>query len=108
MSSSISTPAQFTFPSLTVAEGRALLRAHIHGLAPSSDADDRRIAVGSAPPPQITHKVLNENVMRRTLHLIPATTPDTPDERIRHTLRRKSYPTYPIQFENDHGGEPLW
>ncbi|KAJ7098966.1 hypothetical protein C8R44DRAFT_888801 [Mycena epipterygia] len=97
------------FPSLTVAEGRALLRAHIHGLAPTSDADDRRLVSSSASPPlKLAHKLLNENVMRRTLHLIPAATPDTHDERIRNTFRRKSYPTYITQFEDDHAAEPLW
>ncbi|KAJ7111750.1 hypothetical protein C8R44DRAFT_742126 [Mycena epipterygia] len=98
---------------LTVSEGRALLRSCIL----SADADDRREAGArcqrTSSPSEFKHtrqQVMYDNVMRRTLHQIPELVPvlDTPDERILHTLRRKSYPTYPIQFENDHGNEPLW
>ncbi|KAJ7117043.1 hypothetical protein C8R44DRAFT_738907 [Mycena epipterygia] len=77
MSSSLSTPASSTFPSLIRAEGRALLRAHINRLAPTVNADDRRPSAQKAL--NLTPKLYNKNVMRRTVHLIliPVTTPDT-------------------------------
>ncbi|KAJ7144134.1 hypothetical protein C8R44DRAFT_846102 [Mycena epipterygia] len=118
----MSTPTQSPRITLTERESRALLRSLITTRTPSVDADvdDRCLSLEagtlrskrtSSDSDKFKHtrrQVMYGNVMRRTLHPIPPAVPDTPDERILHTLRRKSYPTYPIQFENDHGGEPLW
>ncbi|KAJ7144127.1 hypothetical protein C8R44DRAFT_973796 [Mycena epipterygia] len=120
----MSFPTPSTRITLTEREGRALLRSLITTRTPSVDADvdDRCLSLEAGTLPskrtsssdsELKHKhtrrqVMYGNVMRRTLHPIPPAVPDTPDERILHTLRRKSYPTYPIQFEDDHGGEPLW
>ncbi|KAJ7144145.1 hypothetical protein C8R44DRAFT_725123 [Mycena epipterygia] len=118
----MSSPTQSTRITLTEREGRALLRSLITSRpssAADADLDDRRLALGAgtlhskriSSDSEFKHtrrQVMYGNVMCRTLHRIPKPVPETPDERILHTLRRKSYPTYPIQFENDHGGEPLW
>ncbi|KAJ7144156.1 hypothetical protein C8R44DRAFT_725133 [Mycena epipterygia] len=112
----MSSPTSSTRLTLTVNEGRALLRSLIVSRTPS--VDDRRFAPATgtlrskrtSSDSEFKHtrwQVMYGNVMRRTPHQTPEPVPDTPDERILHTLRRKSYPTYPIQFENDHRNEPL-
>ncbi|KAJ7142964.1 hypothetical protein C8R44DRAFT_726252 [Mycena epipterygia] len=114
----MTSPTPSTRTAFTVSEGCALLRSCILSRTSSADADDRRLAPETGVRSKRTssdsefkhsrRQVMYGNVMRRTLHQIPEPVPDTPDERIRNTFRRKSYPTYPIKFEDDHGNEPLW
>ncbi|KAJ7121685.1 hypothetical protein C8R44DRAFT_981728 [Mycena epipterygia] len=109
----VSTPVLSSVRGLTVSEDRALLRVPILGLVPTADADNRYPASDAHPPQRsdyrhLRHQLLRGNIMYRTLHPMPVTLPDTPDERIRNTFRRKSFPSYITQFEDDHAGEPLW
>ncbi|KAJ6532879.1 hypothetical protein DFH09DRAFT_1325897 [Mycena vulgaris] len=87
---------------LTTAEATALLRTQIL-LGPSTE--HRSVALPAAHYARLAGIIHRENTLQRTLHRIPpAVVQDSPDERIRHTFRRKSYPVY----SGPNMVEPLW
>jgi hypothetical protein len=55
---------------------------------------------------RLAGKIGRENTLRRTHHYVREVTPNTPDQRILRTFRRKSYTAPSNQFERD--TTPLW
>jgi hypothetical protein len=57
---------------------------------------------------RLSRKIWRENTLQRTTSPISTAVvgPATPDQRILHTCRRKSYTTPSTQFEGD--STPLW
>ncbi|KAJ6520982.1 hypothetical protein DFH09DRAFT_1331471 [Mycena vulgaris] len=111
-----------TYLALTPSEATALLRFH-NRLVPDRRQSTPIFTDSSedcCPPrgvrvrrpadyyERLSGIILRENTLQRTLHPIPPSLPDTPDERIRHTFRRKSYPTQPGQFDEQASAGPLW
>ncbi|KAJ6523094.1 hypothetical protein DFH09DRAFT_1096781 [Mycena vulgaris] len=116
----ITTPE--TYIALTPSEASALLRFHNRPLPDRRQStpiftdcsEDRcpprgvRLGRPADYYERLSNIILRENTLQRTLHPIPPSLPDTPDERIRHTFRRKSYPTRPGQFDEQASAGPLW
>ncbi|KAF7376612.1 hypothetical protein MSAN_00077900 [Mycena sanguinolenta] len=98
---------------LTESEARPLIQSK---LQPSFSSPSSKLRAAAARPPmpqseinRLAWKIGRENVLQRTLHYIPAHVAPgsaTPDQRILHAHRRKSY-TGPVnEFERD--GTALW
>ncbi|KAF7376617.1 hypothetical protein MSAN_00078500 [Mycena sanguinolenta] len=98
---------------LTESEARLLIQSKLQPSF-SSPSSRLRAATVRAPMPQseinrLAWKIGRENTLQRTLHYIPAhINPDsaTPDQRILHAHRRKSYTAPSNKF--DHDTTPLW
>ncbi|KAF8200032.1 hypothetical protein K438DRAFT_1759063 [Mycena galopus ATCC 62051] len=94
---------------LTKSEARALIQSQLFpDTAPPFVLPPERRNMPRSEINRLSHKIGRENTLQRTLRRIPASvvpSPETPDQRILHAHRRKSY-TASDQLERD--TTPLW
>jgi len=102
--------ARAKWSSLTKSEARALIQSQLHPetaypfVLPAERRNMPRSVIN-----RLARKIAVENTLQRTHHpirapLVPG--PATPDQRILHACRRKSYTAPSDQFERD--TTPLW
>lgn len=95
---------------LTKSEARALIQSQRYpGTAPPFVLPPERRSMPRSEINRLSRKIGHENTLQRTHHpisevVVPA--PATPDQRILHACRRKSYTAPSDQFERD--TTPLW
>jgi hypothetical protein len=110
----ISAPIRVTSPRTTAAwspltqdEARALIRSRLFpGHAPPFILSGERRNMPQAEINRLSRKIGQENTLRRTHHYVREVSPNTPDQQILRTFRRKSYTAPSNQFERD--TTPLW